>query len=146
MITREDIDDLAVAASNAGYNVNADDLTLLVWNAGIETHIPQALPNGFSAVYIFIHPTQCFKVGQAGRNSAPRYLSHHYYTTAPSTLAKSLLNDPIYISIIGEQIPKEWIRINTTRYNILIPEQYNRNFVNFTEAYFILKCNPRFER
>lgn len=146
MITRLDIDSLVIAASNAGYQANAVDLQLLTWEAGINTHLPLALPNGFSAVYIFYHLTQCFKVGQAGQNSAPRYLSHHYHTTAPSTLAKSLLRDPFYNQIIGNETPKNWIRNNTTRYNILIPQHYNKNFVNFTEAYFILKCNPRFER
>lgn len=145
MITQQDMQDLVNAANMAGYAVNINDLHLLTWNAGIETHNPIALPNGFSAVYIFEHHTAYFKVGKAGQNSAPRYLSQHYYTTAPSTLAKSLINDPTFMQIFPEQIPSDWIRANTTRYNILIPNIYNKSFVNFTEAFFILKCQPRYE-
>jgi hypothetical protein len=147
MITREDIENLVMAASNAGYQVNVDDLQLLTWNAGVDTHIPIALPNGFSAVYFFKHEEIFLKVGMAsGANANPRYQSQHYYINAPSTLSRSLLNDPVYSQIIEGQIPRDWIITNTKRYNILIPDNYNKHFVNFTEAYFILKCNPRFEK
>jgi hypothetical protein len=146
LITQEDIQSLVNAALLAGFEVDINNLQLLTWNAGAKTHIPLALPIGFSAVYIFKHKYEYLKVGQAGRNSSPRYLSHHYHVTAPSTLAKSILKDPVYFKILGTQTPKDWIINNTTRYNILIPNIYNRNFVNFAEAFFILKCNPRFEK
>ena len=145
MITQNDLENLINSATNAGYEVDIRHLQLITWNAGIDTHNPMALPVGFSAVYIFKYPNEYLKVGQAGQNSAPRYLSHHYYTTAPSTLAKSILNDPVYSALLGNLSPSDWIRTNTTRYNILIPNNYNDHFVNFTEAFFILKCNPRFE-
>ena len=147
MITREDIVNLAASATNAGYPVNADDLELLRWEAGINTHRPLALPKGYSAVYIFKNEKICLKVGMvSGSNANPRYQSQHYYTKAPSTLSKSLLKDRIYKQKIGELNTREWLILNTTRYNILIPENYNKHFVNFVEAYFILKCKPRFEK
>lgn len=145
MVTQQDLQDLVYAASIAGFTADITDLTLLTWDAGIATHNPLALPAGFSAVYIFKNPDECLKVGKAGRNSAPRYLSHHYHITAPSTLARSLINDPLYTAIIGEQIPRDWIRTNTSRYNILIPNIYGKHFLNFAEAFFILKCTPRYE-
>ena len=146
MINDQNIIDLTNAAALAGYNINPVELTLLTWNAGFDTHVPIALPVGHSAVYIFKHQENYLKVGQAGINSAARYLSHHYYTSAPSTLARSLQMDNFYINLINGANFRTWIRQNTTRYNILIPEQHGIHFVNFAEAYFILHCNPRFER
>jgi len=146
MITQLDVQLLAEAALNAGLKIDQSKIELLTWNAGITTHIPLPLPEGYSAVYIFKHPDEYLKVGQACPNSAPRYLSHHYYTTAPSTLAKSLLKDPKYSPQIGTLLPRTWIIQNTIRFNILIPSIYNKHFVNFAEAFFILKCIPKFER
>ena len=110
------------------------------------THYPVALPRDNSAIYIFEDLSSGYlKIGQAGPNSAARYLSQHYYTSTGSTLAKSLLKDPIYSPLIGVKTPSVWIKENTSRYNILIPNIYSKHFVNFAEAFFILKCNPRFE-
>ncbi len=146
MIIQQDIQLLVEATLNAGLEIDENEIELLTWNAGSNTHIPLTLPKGYSAIYIFKYHDEYLKVGQAGPNSAPRYLSHHYYTTAPSTLAKSLLKDPIYSLQIGTLLPRTWIIQNTIRFNILIPSIYNKHFVNFAEAFFILKCNPRFER
>lgn len=146
MIVQQDLIELCNAAGNAGHIIDPADLQLLTWNAGLATHDPIGLPLGFSAIYIFKSLNEYLKVGQAGQNSGPRYLSQHYYTTSPSSLAKSLINDQEYSVIIGNQIPRDWIRTNTWRFNILIPLTYSRHFVNFAEAFFILKCNPRFEK
>lgn len=146
MITQQDIQSLVNAAKEAGFKVNINDLELTVLKAGIGSHIPPKLPQGNSAVYIFEHSDGYLKVGKAGPKSSARFGSHHYHTTAPSTLAKSLLISPLYKSLFAKPTVKDWIISNTTRYNILIPESYNAHFLNFAEAFFILKCNPKFER
>jgi hypothetical protein len=146
MITRKDIDELTIAASKAGYIVNADDLTLLVWNAGIETHIPQRLLLNKAAVYIFKWNDIYLKVGKVNANSNARYQSHHYNpNSSNSNLSKSLLSDAEFEALLGIGIVGDWIKENTTRFNILIPTILGKNFVHFAEAFFILKCNPRFE-
>jgi hypothetical protein len=147
MITQNDIQSLVEAANCVGVGVPIGDLQLLRWNAGVG-HIPAPLPAGFSAVYIFKYDigNSYLKVGQAGPNSGPRYLSHHYHTTAPSTLAKSIINDPAFFGLLNNFTPRDWLINNTSRYNILIPNIYGKHFVNFVEAFFILKCNPIFER
>jgi hypothetical protein len=146
MITQQDLQSLVTAAANAGYVVNVAHLTLLSWNMGVANHIPLPLPNGFNAVYIFEYGNTYLKVGKAcGPNANPRYQSQHYYTKAPSTLAKSLLGDTNYILLLQQLEPRNWIIHNTNRYNILIPIQYNTHFVSFAESFFILKCNPVFE-
>jgi hypothetical protein len=147
MITTRDIQSLVKAANIAGFNVNANHLQLVTWNAGVATHTPTALPNGFSAVYIFEHNNRCLKVGQAGPKSSARYHSQHYNpNSCNSNLSKSIINDINYAALIGQSNVGAWVKTNTTRYNILIPNNYDSRFVNFTEAFFILKCDPLFER
>jgi hypothetical protein len=146
MIVQQDLLSLTTAATYAGFQVNINHLQLLNWIAGANTHIPLALPHGFNAVYVFSHGNTCLKVGKAcGANAKTRYQTQHYYVKAPSTLARSLQNDNFYSPLIGELTIREWIINNTNRYNILIPDHYNKYFVHFVEAFFILKCNPRFE-
>lgn len=145
MITPNDIDNLITAAGLAEIDVDPNALTLLTWESG-PNHIPEPIPNGYNAVYVFFHGNVCLKVGKtSGQNANPRYQSQHYYTKAPSTLAKSLLSDPNYSVMIGDQRPKDWMLANTTRYNILISARYSVHFVGFVESFFILKLNPRFE-
>jgi hypothetical protein len=145
MITIEDIRLLTVAAESAGYTANPADILLLTWNAGGDTHIPSALPVGYDAVYIFKYQDEYLKVGKAcGPKATPRYQSQHYYMKAPSTLAKSIHNDPLMD--YNDASPRDWLISNTTRFNILIPNNiYSAHFVSFAEAFFILKCNPRYE-
>jgi hypothetical protein len=148
MITEVDIELLVQAANLAEFDANVDDLELVTWNAGIETHIPTALLPGFSAVYIFEHNQQYLKVGQAGPNSSARYHSQHYNpNSCTSNLSKTLMRDNLYgySQIVLNQVIGRWIKGNTSRYNILIPNHYDSRFVNFTEAFFILKCKPLFE-
>lgn len=146
MITENDIRNLVQAANLAGFNIAPHNLQLLVWQAGSETHIPSLLPNGYCAVYIFEYNQAYLKVGKANSKSKARYQSHHYSSSSSnSNLSKSLLNDTYYRAIIGIENTKQWLCNNTTRYNIHIPNQLGSNFVNFVEAYFILKCNPQFE-
>ncbi|MFY0689799.1 MAG: hypothetical protein JXQ90_21700 [Cyclobacteriaceae bacterium] len=137
-----------MAARKTGFQVSKEQLILEIWKKGDGSHIPKKMPEGYAAVYIFRHDEHdvYLKVGQAGVKSGLRYLSHHYHTTAPSTLSKSLLKDAEYSLLMDENSTKEWLIRNTTRFNILIPAVLGKHFVNFTEAFFILMVSPKFER
>jgi len=146
MITQQHIIELCNSAAYAGFNVNPNDLTLLQWNAGLQTHIPLALPANSAAVYIFKWNDNYLKVGKVNSKSNPRYKSHHYNPrSSGSNLSKSLLNDTEFQALLGDNNVGDWLKTNTTRFNILIPTILGKNFVHFAEAFFILKCNPRFE-
>ena len=145
VITEKDIEDLCTSASVAGFVVDAAALTMETWGAG-ESHLPRALPPGKAAVYVFVLNGNCLKVGKANKRSNARYQSQHYNPkSCRSNLALSLLADAEFQPIITSGNAGGWIRQNTTRYNILIPEDLGPEFVHFAEAFFILKFRPRFE-
>lgn len=146
MITRQDLQLLVNASLSAGYTLDINDLDLLYWNAGIETHVPLKLNRGCAAVYIFKWSDSYLKVGKVNSKSNARYQSQHYNPySSKSNLSKSLLNDPEFEVLLGEVTPGEWLKVNTARFNIIIPSHLGKNFVHFAEAFFILKCSPRFE-
>lgn len=146
-MTRNDVHLLARLAKLSGIPVNSKEINLVTWRKGSASHKPQRLPDGYFAVYIFKHGNMFLKVGKvSGEKNNDRYYQHHYIPSAAnSTLAKSLLEDTKYAKSIGTKSVRIWICENTSRHNILIPISYGSNFVNFAEAFFILKCNPRFE-
>jgi hypothetical protein len=146
MVTQQDLQLLVNASLSAGYTLEINDLRLLNWNAGIETHIPLQLPRGFAAVYIFKWNDSYLKVGKVNSKSNARYQSQHYNPDSSlSNLSKSLLKEPEFEALIGDMTPGKWLKENTSRFNIIIPSHLGKNFVHFVEAFFILKCNPRFE-
>jgi hypothetical protein len=146
MITRNDIQKLCVSASNAGFIVYPNDLELVPWNVGIKTHVPVKLPSNYAAIYIFKWNDTYLKVGKVNSKSNARYQSQHYNpNSSNSNLSKSLLLDTEFHALVGDITVGEWIKENTTRFNILIPSNLEKNFLHFAEAFFILKCNPRFE-
>lgn len=146
MITTEDINNLVRAALLSGYEVNTNDLQLLTWISGFNTHLPLPLPRGYSAIYIFKWNDSYLKVGKVNSKSSARYQSQHYNpNSSKSNLSKSIINEPEFEALLGDTLPSDWLKNNTTRFNILIPERLGKNFVHFAEAFFILKCNPRFE-
>jgi hypothetical protein len=146
MITQQDINDLCSAALYAGFSVNHEQIYFLEWNAGLETHIPLALPANYAAVYIFNWNGKYLKVGKANSKSHSRYKSHHYNPhSSKSNLSRSLMNSPDFETLFDDFEVGEWLKLNTTRYNILIPTELGKRFVHFVEAYFLLKCNPIFE-
>ena len=146
MITEHDLQLLVNAASSAGCNVALNDLQLLQWDAGTQTHIPLALPKNHAAVYIFKWNNEYLKVGKVNEKSNARYQSQHYNSASSnSNLSKSLLSDPKFKALFGNGTAGNWLKENTTRFNILIPNKLGKKFVHFAEAFFILKCNPRFE-
>lgn len=134
MIKESDLRSLVKAANNAGFKMNVNDLKIEILKAGMKTHIPTKLWDGYSAVYIFKYKTEYLKVGKVNPKSNPRYQYQHYNPKSnDSTLAKSMGKDG------------NWIKENISRVNILIPSQLGKKFVHFAEAFFILKCNPKFE-
>lgn len=146
MITQEDLITLDEATYLAGFEIDVNGLQLINWQAGIETHVPVQLPNGMMAVYAFFLNGDCLKVGKAGPNSNARFQSQHYNpNSARSTLARSMLNDDQHFQDLNEANIGNWIKENTSRSNILITVDYGKNFMNFTEAFFILKYQPRYE-
>ena len=147
MITQKDIHSLINAANCAGFEIAREYIQLLTWSAGLESHIPVHLPKGYAAVYIFKYNDQYLKIGKASQNSNARYQSQHYHPkSCNSNLSKSLLNDVEMKDIVSRDDPGTWLRENTTRFNLLIPDTIDKNFVHFAEAFFILKCNPKFEK
>ncbi|WP_418637136.1 hypothetical protein [Winogradskyella sp.] len=145
-MNQEDIDNLLQASLLAGFQVPNEELQLQVLEQGLDTHLTPALPNGFSAIYIFEHQDRVLKVGHCGLNCTPCFQSRHYGFAFPSTLAKSLMNNAERNHLYEENTVGDWIKENTTRYNIYIPASYGNYFRYFAESYFILKYHPLFER
>ena len=107
-------------------------------------HFSDRLGENHAAVYIF--ECEGKRLATLTRNRTQGInLSTLLPDSCRSNLARFLLQDPNFQTRISCGDVGEWIRANTTRYNILIPAAYVRQFVHFAEAFFILKCCPRFE-
>lgn len=147
MITNDTLEEILKAAAIAGFPKRPESMTIEVWKAGADSHIPKSLKKDHTAVYVYTCGAEVLKVGQCGgKNSYTCYVYRHYNTKHPSTLAKSLLKDgTMAIGIQKEQVA-QWIKENTTRYNIHIPVSFGNYFTSFVEGYLILKLQPRFER
>lgn len=147
MINRNDLLDLITAANLAGFNeVNIRDLEFEHFENG-ENHGPQNLDVNFAGIYIFKWNDRYLKVGMDNSVSGNRFRVYHYNpNSTTSNLSKSLILEPEFQALIGDMAPGNWIRENTHRFNILIPKRLGKNFICFAEAFFILKCNPLFEK
>ena len=144
MITQNDINFMIAAANLTGFQVQSNQIQFMTLDAGIDTHVQLELPNGMQAVYIFKYEDIYLKVGKAGIFNKARYRSHHYkHIYANNNLALSLIIDPEIITPEADFI-NIWIRENTTRFNLLIDVNLGVNFLNFMEAFFILKCDPKY--
>ncbi|RZJ34742.1 MAG: hypothetical protein EOO51_08420 [Flavobacterium sp.] len=140
-----DIVDFITAAALAGHHIQ-NEIEVQIWNAGGLTHIPQPLPVGQKAVYLFAHGNSFLKIGKiCGQNASKRFQYHHYNGAAPSTLYGSLSKDDTYIALINGQHIGQWIKENTTRFNIYFPDHYSDHLISFAESFFILKYSPVFE-
>jgi hypothetical protein len=108
---------------------------------------PKSLPIGKIAVYAFFYDGQALKVGKAGPNSGPRYTSHHYNTSAPSTLAKSIVCNAERIGVTGlnDGSVGAWIKANTDRVNLLLPSMVGGPMLSFLEAFLHVRWKPVFE-
>lgn len=147
MITQNEVKKIVKLSEIIGCKINYKDLILEIYKKGINSHIPKRLKMGYYAVYIFEFKKEFLKVGKvSGTKNNDRFYQHHYIIKAAnSTLARSLNSSSKYKPLIKDLKVRDWICKNTNRYNILIPIKYGKNFVNFVEAFFILKCNPIFE-
>lgn len=146
MIVQNDLEDLIKAANLAGFNnVNITDLVLEHFENG-ENHVQQNLDANNAGIYIFKWNERYLKVGMDNSVSGKRFKVYHYNpNSTTSNLSRSLITEPEFQALIGDNHPGNWIRANTHRFNILIPKRLEKNFICFAEAFFILKCNPFFE-
>ena len=109
---------------------------------------PRTLPMGQVAVYAFFYDGHALKVGKAGPNTNARYTSQHYYAnSAPSTLARSILNNASRIGVSGlsDASVGAWIRENTDRVNLLLPIAVGGPMLSLLEAFLHVRWKPAFE-
>lgn len=138
--------DFSMVAQLAGIRLSADELEVEKLPAPHSP--PKRLPDGKTAVYIFIYQGRTLKVGQAGPNSGSRYTSQHYNPKgAPSTLARSILNRGTEIGIQGlsKETVGDWIKANTDRFNILLDESHEPRVRSLLEAFIQCRLDPLFE-
>lgn len=108
-----------------------------------------ALPENKIAVYLFFLGNECLKVGQAGRDSGPRFQDHHYNPeSSKSNLASSVLNDKTIPSLDETNI-KSWLKENTDRLDVIIDARSSKHLdkivLNFIEGLLQYKFKPRYE-
>jgi hypothetical protein len=118
---------------------------------------PRSLPPGTQAVYAFILGERCLKVGKAGPKTQARFTSQHYGMNAPSTLAKSILNDrsrvldsvsadhrgevqSLNIDSIGN-----WLEKSTSRVHIFIPATAPDCALALAETFIQCRLRPVYE-
>jgi hypothetical protein len=128
----------------------------LQWQA-VPHKRPSSLPAGKQAVYVFFIGQRCMKVGKAGPKSGPRYVSHHYFCKAPSTLAKSILGsrDQVLAVLEAEKHKQfqdadevsigKWIEQSTARLNVLLPAKAGPHALSLVEAFLQCRLQPIFE-
>ena len=109
-------------------------------------HKIQSLPSGKMAIYTFFHKGKCLKIGKVGSKSNARYTSQHYNPdSSNSNLSKKLLSDNNFRENNSFDNIGDWIKENTQRINIIIPENINVFVLNFMEAFLQLKLKPKYE-
>lgn len=118
---------------------------------------PSSFPPGTQAVYAFLLAESCLKVGNAGPKTQARFTSQHYGLDAPSTLAKSILRDPLKVANLfsSEQRSEvqlldgssigSWIEKNTSRVHICIPAEAGHFTLGLVEAFIQCRFQPVFE-
>lgn len=109
---------------------------------------PSRLPAGQMAVYAFFLDGRALKVGKAGPNSGPRYISQHYNpNSARSNLARSILTVPERIGAAGVDTSGigAWIKHHTDRVNLLVPVSFGIPMLSLLEAFLHVRWQPIFE-
>lgn len=145
MITRDDLVALIESATSNGYKVKLEELQLTEWKAGTATHVPEPLPKDCCSIFVYQWNDMYLKVCRALPKANDIYQLHHYKKdTSRSNLAKSLMSDPYFKDILGKTHPGDWVKANTTRYNVLIPASAGELFLHFAYIFFVWKCSPRF--
>jgi hypothetical protein len=141
----EALDAFARVSQLAGDPIGRSDLTVQFLPA--PHRAPSSMPAGTMAVYGFWADGRWLKIGKAGPHSGPRYVSHHYNLSAPSTLAKSLAADPAMRGVAGfdPAAPGGWIREATNRVNILMPAARDPMLLALLEMFLHVRLRPRYE-
>jgi hypothetical protein len=108
---------------------------------------PSSLPAGKMAIYAFWWNGQWLKIGKAGPNSGPRYISQHYTGSAMSTLSGSLANDTRMYDVLGfdRQRPGDWIKKSTCRVNILVSSNRHKELLSLLETFLHARLRPIYE-
>jgi hypothetical protein len=145
-LVNESVADFLKASELAGVTVQKDWLEVEI--LAMPHKPPSQLPDGRMAVYAFFLRGTTLKVGKAGPNSHARYSYQHYNaSSAASTLAGSLMRNP---GICGVQIAElsdvgQWIRKNTDRVNVLVPETFGDPLLSLLEAFLHVRWKPVYE-
>jgi hypothetical protein len=148
------LDDFVNVARLADLSINRAQLEL---SECPPPHKQLSLPKTKQAVYIFMKGNECLKVGKVGPKSKARFASQHYGLKASSSLARSILDDrvrvagrvpdcpPEVIQALGEHNVGDWIRANTTRFHVFLPEETGAAALSLLEAFLQCKLRPCFE-
>ena len=109
---RKEFQDAIIAASSALKRpIDLSEIEII--DRGVP-HIPASLKPETMGVYTFLYNGCFLKIGKAGPNSNPRFLSHHYNPrSGKSTLAASILKDPdMAVHGLTEDTVGKWIKQN----------------------------------
>lgn len=139
------LDDFRKVAQIAGMTLPAEAISFEAWPA---PHTPSSLPNGKSAVYVFIRDGVCLKVGKVGSKSNARFNSQHYNpSSSNSNLAKSIVarQSEIGLSGLGESDVGEWIKAHVDRVNFSLSEECNIFTLSLLETFLPCRLQPIFE-
>ena len=136
-------EDFLRVARVAGIDMQPEDID-------IETlempHRPTPLPAGKIAVFVFSDTDRVLKVSKVGPNSNARYQSQHYgVNRAPSTLARSLLNDDddaVRRHRLNEENVGKWIKQNTDRVNFILDESYYGRTLDRLKDFVLDRLRP----
>lgn len=140
------LQDFLAAAALAGVRLGPSEIS--VEREAAPHSPPKRLPPGKMAVYVFSYAGWVLKVGKAGPNSAARFTSQHYNpSSAPSTLAASILKDGQSLGITGlsTESVSSWIKANTDRTNFLLNVECGIPVLTLLEAFLQCRLRPRFE-
>ena len=140
------IKDFIGVAELAHVKLNLDDFEIKYLEAPHRP--PSNLPSGKMAIYGFLLDGKWLKIGMVGPKSKARYTYQHYSpNAAPSTLAKSILNDiDMWNGKVQPENIGDWIKNNTNRVNILLDSEHGMILLPLLEAFLHLRLRPLYER
>jgi hypothetical protein len=131
------------ASSSIGKDILPDKYEII--DLGVP-HKPKGLPIGRMGIYTFSFNDRFLKIGKAGENSGPRFLSQHYNLSSNSTLAASLIRDDELCEFnISKMNVKAWIKANCRRIDIVMDSSVGVFALGFIEALLHYAYEPKYE-